>query len=93
MVDEQAPPLQARGLGHRDPGYVVHHREVGAAAAEALDGLVGLELQDLDDELGVRAAQVTDRRRHERRQGAGERGQAQAGRAAAQVLHRGFRAA
>ena len=93
VIDEQAAPLQARGLGHRDPGHVVHHREVGVAGAEALDGLAGLELQDLDDELRVRAAQVTHRRRHERRQGARERGQAQAGRAAAQVLHGGFGAA
>ena len=51
VIDEQGASPQARGLGHRHAGHVVHHREVGVAAAEALDGLVGLELEDLDDEL------------------------------------------
>ena len=39
------------------------------------------------------AAQVTHGRRHERRQGAGEGGEAQAGRASAQILHGGLGAA
>ena len=76
VIDEQAAALQAGGLGHRHPGDVVHHREVGVAAAEALDGLARLELQHLDDELGVHPAQVTHRRRHEGGQGAGESGHA-----------------
>ena len=93
VVDEQAAPLQARGLGGRDAGHVVHHRHVGGAAAEPLDRLASLELEHLDDEPRVRAAQVTDRRRHEGRQGAGEGGEPQAARAAAQILHRGLGAA
>lgn len=65
VVDEQAAPLEARGLRDRHPGNVVDHRQVGAAGAEALDRLVRLELEHLDDKLRVRAAQVTHRRRHE----------------------------
>ena len=93
VVDEQPAALQARGLGDRHPGHVVHDREVGAAVAESLDRLVRLELEHLDDEVRVGAAQVTHRRRHERRQGAGEGGEAQAARAAAQILHRRLGAA
>ncbi len=93
MVDEQAAPVQVRGLGHRDPRHVVHHRQVGVAGAQALDGLAGLDLQHLDDDLGVRAAEVTHRRRNEGGQGARERGQAQTRRAATQILHGGFRPA
>ena len=33
VVDEQAAPLQAGGLGHRNAGQVVHHRDIDVAAA------------------------------------------------------------
>ena len=93
VVDEQAPPPQARRLGHRHARHVVHHREVGLAAAQPLDRLARLELQHLDHELRVRAAQVAHGGRHERRQRAGEGGEPQPRRAAAQVLHGGVGAA
>lgn len=59
VVDEQAAALQARGLGDRHPGYMMHDRQLGVAAAEALDRLVRLELEHLDGELRVCAAQVS----------------------------------
>ena len=62
------------------------------ASAKSLP-VVRLELEHLDDKLGVRAAQLTNRRRNERREGAGEGGEAQARRAGAQVLHGGLGAA
>jgi len=69
---------------------VVHDREVGITSAEALDGLVRLELDDLDDELWMRAAQTAHGSRDEGRQGAGEGRETQPRGAAAEVLHGGL---
>jgi hypothetical protein len=64
VVDEHCRPAVS---GTVTPGHVMHDRQLGVAGAEALDRLVRFELEHLDDELRVSAAQVPHCRRDERR--------------------------
>ena len=72
---------------------MVYDGEVGLSPAELLDRLARLELDDSDDELGVGAPQVAHRGGHERGEGAGEGGQAEAQRRALGLLDRRLGAA
>lgn len=75
------------------PGRVVNHREIRVAASQALDRFLGLDVQYLDDDLRVRAPQLTHRRGHERRQRAAKMRRDAASRTAPQVLQHGLRTA
>jgi hypothetical protein len=90
LVVQKVPPLQAGHIRERHPRQVMHQREVGVARAHGADGLLRLELEHLDAELRMRAAQLAHRRGNERREGAGERCETQAARAAAQIGQRGL---
>src|SRR4051812_49660438 len=52
---------EPRRLGNGRPGHVVHHGEIGVAAAEPPDRLLSLELLHVHDELGMRTAQIAHR--------------------------------
>ena len=88
LVEEQRATLEVRCVGYGDSRHVVHHREVGLAGSDALGGLPGLELEHLDDGVGMRAAEIANRGWNERRQRAGERREANAAHALMDVGQR-----